>query len=162
MLQPLLADRFKLVMRRDTQEAPVYALTLAKGGPKLKPAGIEEKDCSVEGNIACHSLHGGISGISGQAVNLDDIAEFVSNWTDRPVVNRTGNSVLYQIQTEGFGPMVMGSGAAGRNPDEAEAPGDPNRPSIAAILHGLGLNLQPTKAPLDMYVIEHVERPTAN
>jgi bla regulator protein BlaR1 len=162
MLQALLAERFKLVMRRDTQQAEVYALTLAKGGPKLKPAGIEEKDCSVDGKIACHAMHGGITGISGQAVNLDDIAQFVSNWTDRPIVNRTGNSVLYQIQTEGFGPMVMGSGAVGRNPDEAEALGDPNRPSIAAILRGLGLNLQPTKAPLDTYVIEHVERPTAN
>jgi uncharacterized protein (TIGR03435 family) len=149
-------------MRRDAQEAPVYALTLAKGGPKLKPAGIEEKDCSVDGKIACHSLHGGISGIWGQAVNLDDIAQFVSNWTDRPVVNRTGSSILYQIQTEGFGPMVMGSGAVGQNPDEAEALGDPNRPSIAAILRGLGLNLRPTKAPLDMYVITHIERPTAN
>jgi bla regulator protein blaR1 len=162
MLQTLLADRFKLVMRRDTQQAPVYALTLAKGGPKLMPAGIDEKDCSVDGKIACHSMHGGITGISGQAVNLDDIAQFVSNWTDLPVVNRTGNSVLYQIQTEGFGPMVMGSAAVGRNPNEAEALGDPNRPSIAMILRELGLNLQPAKTPLDMYVIEHVERPTAN
>jgi uncharacterized protein (TIGR03435 family) len=65
MLQALLADRFKLAMRRDTREAPVYALTLAKGGPKLKPAGIDEKDCSVDDKIACHSLHGGITGISG-------------------------------------------------------------------------------------------------
>jgi uncharacterized protein (TIGR03435 family) len=162
MLQALLAGRFKLVMRRDTQEAPVYTLTLAKGGPKLKPAGIEEKDCSVDGKIACHSMHGGISGVWGQAINLDDIAEFVSNWTDRPVVNRTGLKTLYQIQTEGFGPMVMGSAAEGRNPNEAEALSDPNRPSIAMILRGFGLNLQPAKAPLDMYVIEHVERPTPN
>jgi uncharacterized protein (TIGR03435 family) len=43
MLQALLADRFHLVMRRDTQELPVYALTLV-GRPKLRLAGIEEKD----------------------------------------------------------------------------------------------------------------------
>jgi uncharacterized protein (TIGR03435 family) len=93
---------------------------------------------------------------------MDDLAQFVSNWTDRPVVNRPGNSVLYQIQTEGFGPIVSGSAAVGRDPSEAELLGDPNRPTVTMILRDLGLNLQPAKASLDVYVIEHVERPTAN
>jgi uncharacterized protein (TIGR03435 family) len=162
MLQTLLAERFHLVIRRDSQDVPVYALTLAKGGPKLKHAGIEEKDCSVEGKIDCRSPHGGLAGISGEAVSLDDLAQFISNWTDRPVVNRTSLNVLYQIQTEGFGPMTMGSTATDKNSSDGDVRADPNRPTIAMILRKMGLRLEPAKAPLDLYVIEHVERPSAN
>ena len=161
MLQSLLADRFHLVMRRDSQELPVYALTLA-GRLKLRLAGIEEKDCSVDGKIDCHSVRGGLAGISGRAVSLDDLAQFISNWTNRPVVNRTGLNVLYQVQTGGFEPMTIGSAATGKSPNEAEVPADPNRPTIAMVLGEMGLRLQPAKAPLELYVIEHVERPSAN
>ena len=45
MLQALLAERFKLVIHREMKEMPVYALVVAKGGPKLQKADIEEKDC---------------------------------------------------------------------------------------------------------------------
>jgi len=45
MLQDLLADRFKLKLHRETKEMPVYSLVVAKGGPKLQKADIEEKDC---------------------------------------------------------------------------------------------------------------------
>src|SRR5262249_16917672 len=45
MVRALLVDRFKLVIRRDSKEMPVYALAVAKGGPKLQPADIDEKDC---------------------------------------------------------------------------------------------------------------------
>lgn len=46
MLQSLLVDRFKLVMRRETKEMPVYVLVVDKGGPKLDRAGISESECS--------------------------------------------------------------------------------------------------------------------
>ncbi len=61
MLQALLADRFKLKIRSETKELPVYAMTVAKNGPKLEKAKIEEKDCPEPGSsgIACHSLIGG-------------------------------------------------------------------------------------------------------
>src|SRR5262249_45112966 len=45
MVQALLVDRFKLVIRRESKEIPVYALVVAKGGPKLQRAEIDEKDC---------------------------------------------------------------------------------------------------------------------
>ena len=45
MVQALLVDRFKLVIRRESKEMPVYALVVAKGGPKLLRADIDEKDC---------------------------------------------------------------------------------------------------------------------
>jgi uncharacterized protein (TIGR03435 family) len=107
-------------------------------------------------------VRGGLAGISGRAVSLDDLAQFISNWTDRPVVNRTGLNALYQVRTGGFEPMTIGSAATGKSPNEAEVPADPNRPTIAMVLGEMGLRLPPAKAPLELYVIEHVERPSAN
>jgi uncharacterized protein (TIGR03435 family) len=61
MLQTLLEDRFKLKMRRETKELPVYAVTVAKSGLKLEKAKIEEKDCAEPGTpgVSCHSVMGG-------------------------------------------------------------------------------------------------------
>ena len=70
--------------------------------------------------------------------------------------------MLYQIQTAGFVPMTLGSAALGRNPNEAETLADPNRPTITMVFSEMGLRLEPAKTPLDLYVIEHVERPSAN
>src|SRR5580658_2141867 len=92
MVQTLLADRFKLVIHRETKEMPVYALVVAKGGPKLEKADIEEKDCpdvslSPGTSItACHFIGGGLGGgLHGRAVDMADVASFVENWTDRPL-----------------------------------------------------------------------------
>jgi len=51
MLQTLLADRFHLVMRRESKEVPVYALLIGKGGPKLQSSAIAEKDCTARSPI---------------------------------------------------------------------------------------------------------------
>ena len=48
MLQAMLADRFKLVIRHETKELPIYAVTVAKGGARLKPSGMQEADCPTE------------------------------------------------------------------------------------------------------------------
>jgi uncharacterized protein (TIGR03435 family) len=166
MLQTLLAERFKLVIRRETKELTVYAITAGKNGPKLKPAAIEEKDCPGEPGtgVACHNLGGGMRrGLHGAAVDLDDVALFVANWTDRPVVNRSDLHGLYDIQTEGWGPMQPRQPRQDGSPDpEAESIADPSRPTVFMIFNQLGLKLEPQKAPIDMYVIEGVERPTAN
>ena len=116
----------------------------------------------MDGKIDSHNLHGGLSGISGPALSLDDLAQFISNWTDRPVVNRTGLNLLSQAQTGSFEPMTIGSAVTARGPNHTEGPADPNRPTISMVLGEIGLRLQPAKAPLELYVIEHVERPSAN
>jgi uncharacterized protein (TIGR03435 family) len=58
--------------------------------------------------------------------------------------------------------MTWGSVAPGRNANEAETLADPNHSTITMILSEMGLKLEPTKTPLNLYVIEHVERPSAN
>src|SRR5438477_402425 len=85
MLQSLLADRFKLRIRRETKELPVYAVVVAKGGLKLEKAKVEEKDCSEAGTpgVPCHSLVGGRGrGLHGEAVSISDVLSYVENWTD--------------------------------------------------------------------------------
>ena len=106
MLRALLGQRFGLVVRSETRELPVYAITLAKRGSKLKPAQIEEKDCPVspaDDGLYCHHFNGGwrTDGLHGQAVDMGDLALYAENWMDRPVIDETGIKGLYNIQTEG-------------------------------------------------------------
>jgi uncharacterized protein (TIGR03435 family) len=162
MLQSMLADRFKLVIRRETSELPVYAITIRKGGLKLEKADIQEQDCTQEKHPDCHNVHAGPDGTRASAVTLDDMARFLSNWTDRPVVNRTGLTGLYKFETEGWGPMLIGPGRLGGGRSPVEEGLDPNAPTISTVMGHLGLNLERAQAHVDTYFVDHVERPTAN
>ena len=92
MLQALLAERFKLVIHREVKELPVYALVVAKGGPKLQKADIEEKDCpdpsttpASDPKTLCHTFNGGIGrGIHARAVSISEFANDIENWTGSP------------------------------------------------------------------------------
>jgi len=110
MLQSLLADRFKLVVRRETKEPPVYAILIGKNGPKLKKSDLQEKDCADRIGkpdvIPCHEFNGGRGrGIHTDAANMIDLAQFVENWAGRPVVDKTGLMGLFNIQTTGWRPQ---------------------------------------------------------
>jgi len=156
------ADRFKLVMRTEKKELPIYAVTVAKGGLKLKAAAMQEKDCGP--TAACHDMHGGMGrGMHSQAADIDDIALFASNWTDRPLVNRTGLAGLFEVDTEGWAPMQPRQPRADGGPDpEAEALADPSHPTVFMIFSRMGLKVEAQKGLLDMYVVESVQQPVAN
>ena len=167
MLQTLLAERFKLTVRREMKEQPVYAAVVGKNGPKLEKSKLVEKDCDAEATAstigtACHSFNGGRGrGLHGQAVDISDMVVFVSNWTDRPVVDKTGIQGLFNIQTDGWLPMQAGP------PPAADAKGEDGKlladqPTIFEIFERLGLKLEPQKAPVELFVIEHVEKLTEN
>ena len=161
MLQTLLADRFKLVIRREMREMPVYAIVAAKSGPKFERAKVEEKDCerpvdegTPQGKPLCHAWDfvrdGGQQLIRrGDAVDMSDLVRSISGtMTDRPVVDKTGLKGLFKIEYV--------------DPKSMEVTGYSTRPSIYEAFEKLGLKLEPQKAPVEMYVIESVERPTAN
>ncbi len=78
------------------------------------------------------------------------------------MINRTGLTGLYRFETEGWGPMLIGPGGASGGRGPADEGIDPNAPTIMSAFSRFGLNLEPARAPLDTYVVEHVERPTAN
>lgn len=170
MLQALLADRFKLVVRRETQEAPAYVITVPKGGPKLQKSKLTENFCSTTPETSrdadsCHVFNGGQGrGLHGVAVDLSDLAYFVEGFADRPVVDRTSLKGLYNIQTDGWVPMrPRPPRPPGTEPSAEDlAFADPTRPTIFAIFQQLGLKLEPQKAPVEVLVIASVERPAAN
>lgn len=166
MVQTLLADRFKLKMQGDEKVVPVYAIVVGKNGPKLKAAKVEEKDCadgSEEKGVkrtACHEFQGGIGrGLHASAVTMEDLASAISNWSDRPVVNRTQLAGLYEIETEGWAPMDH---RFGDESAESKALADGARPTLYMVLDRLGLKLESSKAPIRMYIVEHVESPSQN
>jgi uncharacterized protein (TIGR03435 family) len=166
MVQALLADRFKLVIRRESKEMPVYALLVAKGGPKLQRADIDEKDCpeaslnvlgpqspSTPMPDVCHAFSGGVGrGLHARAANMSDLVRFVENWTDRPLLDKTGIQGLYRFETGPY--LQMDAMAAGLDV--------PDAPTVFEMFGQLGLRMEAQKGVVEVYVIDHIERPSEN
>jgi uncharacterized protein (TIGR03435 family) len=162
MLQALLAERFKLTIRRDSKEQPVYVLTVAKNGPKLQKSQLEEKDCEDPKN-QCHFGGAGQGrGIHVKAFNMTELAVSVSNFTDRPLIDRTGLTGLYDIDTDGWVPMRPRPARPDGPTAEDIAMADPTRPTLNMIFDRLGLKMESSKAPVEFFVIDRVEKPTEN
>jgi uncharacterized protein (TIGR03435 family) len=166
MVQALLVDRFKLVIRRESKEMPVYALLVAKGGPKLQRADLDEKDCPEESlnvlgpqspatpmPVVCHAFSGGVGrGLHARAANMSDLASFVENWTDRPLLDKTGIQGLYRFET---GPYLRMDAMAARSDV-------PDAPTVFEMFGQLGLRMEPQKGVVEVYVIDHIEKPSEN
>jgi uncharacterized protein (TIGR03435 family) len=170
MAQALLADRFKLKIRRETKEIPVYVLTVAKGGPKLQRADIEEKDCPVPDRYAvppqdprtlCHFSNAtGRVGIHARAVSISDLVRDLENFTGRPLLDKTGIEGLYHIETTGWQGIDLGPPAPGAKTEDGTDLADV--PTLFMVLGKLGLKMESTKAKSEVYVIDHIEKPTEN
>ena len=155
-LRSILAERFRLRIHRDTKEAPVYALVIAKNGPKLKE--------SHEGF--------GINGMPGQLIGAKAgmalLARVLSGILRRPVVDHTGLDATYAFKLEwtpDFGSSLDKPGAAAV--EKAEAVGaslpDSEGPSIfSALQEQLGLRLESQKGPVETIVIDRAEKPSEN
>jgi uncharacterized protein (TIGR03435 family) len=161
MIRGLLADRFSLVMRVENTTMSVYALTVASGGAKLQKSAIAEKDCAFDTDPAgCHSFVGGLGHpLNARAIDMDDLAHYISNWTDLPVVNRTALSGLFTVNTEGWVPMRLPPPPPNATPAENPFAG---LPTIFSVLGKLGLELKRQEDILPVYTVERIERPTAN
>jgi len=152
MLQKLLADRFQLTFHREQREMPVYALTVAKGGPKLKAADPTE-------------AHGSSCGRLGVCNFRNDEVEHFAKWLqlvmDKPVVDKTGLtgafdfSLTWTPDESQFGSMGIRVPPAADNPNAL--PG-----LFTAIQEQLGLKLEAQKTQAEVFVIDHVERPSEN
>jgi uncharacterized protein (TIGR03435 family) len=134
MIRRLLADRFKLVMRVEQKRMPVYALTGAPGGPKLRKSAIAEKDCVLDTGIpkSCHHFIGGRGHpLNAAAIDMDDLALYIENWADLPVVNRTGVRGLFAVETEGWAPMRLPPPPPGKPAAGAWVVSPPSSPCCA-------------------------------
>ncbi len=164
MLQALLADSFKLRARREMQEQPVYLLTVAKNGPKLQQSKLQPKDCG-EDPSQCHTGGAGQGrGIHTKAATIQQIVVDVSNYTDHPLLDRTGLKGLYDIDTDGWVPMrPRPPRPPGTEPTAEDlAFADPARPTLYQIFDRLGLKMESFRAPADVITIESAEKPAAN
>jgi uncharacterized protein (TIGR03435 family) len=161
MIRKLLADHFGLVMRVENKTMSVYALTVAGGGPKLQKLAITEKDCLFDSSPqGCHNFVAGFGHpLNAKAIDMDDLAHYIENWTDLPVVNHTELGGLFTVNTEGWLPMRLPppppNAAPGMNPFAG-------LPTIFTVLGKLGLELHRQEAVLPVYTVERVERPSVN
>jgi uncharacterized protein (TIGR03435 family) len=157
MVQKLLEDRFGLKFHHDKRELPVYVISVASGGPKMA------KSASPDGQMAFFFRALGDLTVRNQS--MTDFATWMQNGVmDRPVVDQTGLADHYDFQLkwtpdESQFAAFRGVGAVVPPPtDSATAP-----PALyTAITEQLGLKMGPGKVPVDVIVIEHAEKPSAN
>jgi uncharacterized protein (TIGR03435 family) len=165
MLRTLLEERFHLKIHRETEEVPMYALTVAKGGFKLKP--MKDGDCdsgdpATAGKPRCSSINMDRNGpntvwtYGGMPVSA--LASMLSSTLDRHVIDRTGLTEKFVIRLE-FSSDENTPRLVQRDIDYPPNPG-PRGPGILTALDQLGLKIEAVKAPRGYLVIDHVERPT--
>jgi uncharacterized protein (TIGR03435 family) len=161
MIRGLLADRFKLVIRVESKAMSVYALTVAGDGPKLQRPAITRMDCIFDTDPeGCHNFVAGFGHpLNAKAIDMDDLAHYIGNWTDLPVVNRTALSGLFTVDTEGWLPMRLPPPPPNATPDVSHFAG---LPSLFTVLGKLGLELRRQEDSLPVYAVEHIERPAAD
>ena len=185
MLRALLEDRFKLRLHRETAEVPLYALTVAKGGLKIKPIGPDgcetfDPDAPLDraaaldraaGLIAgtikptCGSMH--MTGAVGftrwiiGGTTLGNFAGTLSAHLDRFTLDRTGITDRFNIKLE-FQRDEHVPGADKRFGVRTEFPEGDGPNIFAALEQQLGLKLESIRGPQGYLVIDHVERPVPN
>jgi uncharacterized protein (TIGR03435 family) len=175
MLQALLEDRFKLRLHRQIREIPVYALTVAKGGPKLRP--YQEGSCVPLDfdnlNLAPPPKPGqpdppfcGMSEVTATGYSLyrTTIADFATEFSarlDRPVIDKTGIAGVFNIHLD------LSATDLGYPDRDSAAPGAPVDPSavfdaVRIAVQKLGLRLDPAKGPGQFLLIDSAEKPSGN
>jgi uncharacterized protein (TIGR03435 family) len=157
MLRTLLSDRFKLVLRREPKDIPVYFLTVANGGPRfndLPPDNGRSRNFSLDDNgnvieVKRGEIKGRIAatrsgGVTAYKVTMSDWAKQL-NWSGgRPVLDRTGLTGEYSFHFD----FVDSAGI--------------NLPPVFNRQEEIGLKLEDGRAVVEVWTIEHAEKPSNN
>jgi uncharacterized protein (TIGR03435 family) len=163
-LQTLLEERFQLKVHRETRELPVYALLIAKYGPKLELS--RGSDCfdphagippPTPASRPCGGFRNASNQMSGAKVPMSHFAANLSKFLGRTVVDKTGLDGAYDIDLQW-------------TPDETQAflptgpaSADSSGPSFfSAVQEQLGLRLESQKGAVEVLVIDRAEKPDAN
>jgi uncharacterized protein (TIGR03435 family) len=179
MLRALLEERFKLKIHRETREIPVYALTVAKRGPKLQPfkaGGCLALDFSDPDHspvplskpgqgfpLVCEMGRVSDAGYDLYGATMATFCRDISPRLDRPVIDKTGIAGRFDIHLDlsaadlglPVGPSDPGAPVASTEPASVFA-------AVEMAVHKLGLKLERAKGPGEFLVIDHVERPDEN
>jgi len=181
MLQNLLANRFQLVLRRELREMPVYALTVATPG-KLKVSpnetrqvnlGLGPAELARGRSIWSMSLpRDSVSAVAqffGHAISMSDLTRYIGPHAGRPIVDKTGVNDVFDADLK-FVPEVTPRAANLPMPQipNPPAPTIPPVPTLpppslkSELQEKLGLKLESTRMPIEVLVIQSVERPSEN
>jgi len=174
-LQTLLEDRCALKVHRETKELPVYTLTVVKGGVKLKPPNCVTFDINnhppppapgePRPNI-CGNLRTGRNGTSSTmrvtGIAMKDLVRWLAVNVGRTVIDNTGYTDTFDAVME-WTPDASLRPGPGDDPSKPAPSSDTVGPSIfTALQEQLGLKLESSKGPVEVLVIDHVEKPSAN
>lgn len=166
MLQSLLKDRFKLEFRRETRELPTYALVIAKGGPKLKVSDAPREDQEDRGGGRGEGGGGGRRGMvrmgrghfEATGAPISALINQLAIALRRSVIDKTGLTGEYDFNLD-WAPDETGRGPAAEGSSSTDAEG----PSIfTALQEKLGLKLEATKGPVEVFVIGSAEKASEN
>ena len=170
MMQPVLEERFHAAVHHETREGPVWLMTVAKGGSKLRPTAGDS--CQVfdpsaifalsdfGGKTPCllFQMHrkGSLVIVDLRGVTLDVFASY-QHIEGKPVIDRTGLTGRFDIHMEydSSPPNASPGGDAAADPS-------PYASSLAAMRKQLGLQLEPGKSSYEAIVLDHIERPVGN
>jgi len=155
-LRSLLAERFQLVLHKETKEFPVYGLVVAKNGPKME----ESKDGDGNPQSMNRNINNGKDVLAAKTASIPMLVNALSNTLGRPVVDQTGLGGRYDFTLEW-------------KPDTAQLAAGPNPPALpqniedrpdllTAMRQQLGLKIESGKAPVETLVIDKVTKPTEN
>ena len=153
MVRRLLEDRFQLKIHRETKELPAYVLVVGKSGPKIQAS----KDSLVPAGLGV-----GRGSITARSVPIANVATALSRLLGRPVVDETQLSGNYDFKLH-YDQSSVGLPFSGPRRESDSTPQPEAEPSIfTAVQEQLGLKLESAKRPVEVLVIDRVEKPTAN
>lgn len=144
MMQSLLAERFKLTFHRQSRELSAYALTVAKNGPKFREA-IDDAKGTIRNSQA---------GFIAKSVTMREFADFISGPLSAPVVDATGLTAKYDFSVD-FTSYLPTDLEPGKRPDTIGI-------VLTAMQGELGLKFESRKMPVEVMVVDHVEKPSEN
>jgi uncharacterized protein (TIGR03435 family) len=143
MLQTLLAERFKLVLHRESRRGETIILQVAKNGPKLQPAG--------DAKSSYDNAH---ERLDATAISMGQLAEILSRNLKLPVVDRTGFTRAFNFTLRWkVDPTI-------ENRDDAIA--DLRWQVSTAVAKQLGVKLKLKRMPVEILVVDHAEKPSEN
>src|SRR5262249_21313585 len=139
----------------EKKELSVYALLADRNGLKLNKA--PARNCDAIPSPCRWLALGAASGLVGESVTLQSLAEQLVGFAQRLVVDKTGIEGRFDIHLP---PLSRGAATLGSTADGL--PVDPNLPSLSTVLQDVGLRLESKRELVDVYVIDHAEKPSEN
>jgi len=167
MLRRLLEERFQLRVHSETKQKPVYTLSVSRTG-QLRPSSCTPSADPIPAGpeICGYSRYGTAGGnrtLDWTGTTIADLVGFaLPGILDRPVLDSTGLTGKYDIHLEWTPDQATGGLTGGLPAGAPQAQGDSTPISIFAAMQEAGLKLDSTTGPVEMIVVDHVEKPDAN